>query len=483
MSIISESKLDFWIKHNYNVLFVGKHGVGKTHSIIDAFNRNNLNWLYFSASTLDPFVDLIGVPKEVVDDNGNRYLDLVRPKALQNDEVEAIFFDEYNRSKPKVRNAVMELIQFKSINGKKFNNLKVIWAAINPDDENEDELKYDVETLDPAQKDRFHVIVNVPYSVDKSYLVNKYGDYVGSGATEWWNGLTKELKDLCSPRRLDYALNVYNNGGDMYDVLDKKLNVTKLISQIKSGSFKSALKTLFKNKNDDANDEFFSNVNNQDGALEYIKGNRDYVDYFIRFYPKEIRAKLLDDKAWETLLLSDSVRPWMEGIVQEKLTFLYAKGSFKKNAKDKQMAQKYLDYLGQNKTINNLPARDLQENIDKLNSNSTYVRKEGLTGLVATLDNMTAINKQEAEKIIEELCKFIGRSQSHTLKSLNKKFEGVIRLINELSGLSNNEINSIIRSYSTSDKVNNVFKKIKVKDGTTIGDIAFDDEEDNDYYF
>jgi len=103
--------------------------------------------------------------------------------------------------------------------------------------------------------------------------------------------------------------------------------------------------------------------------------------------------------------------------------------------------------------------------------------------LVATLDNITAINKQEAEKIIEELCKFIGRSQSHTLKSLNKKFEGVIRLINELSGLSNNEINSIIRSYSTSDKVNNVFKKIKVKDGTTIGDIAFDDEEDNDYYF
>ena len=41
-------------------------------------------------------------------------------------------FDELNRAKPKVRNAVMELIQFRSINGIKFNNLRMIWAAINP---------------------------------------------------------------------------------------------------------------------------------------------------------------------------------------------------------------------------------------------------------------------------------------------------------------------------------------------------------------
>ena len=43
--------------------------------------------------------------------------------------------DEFSRAHKKVRNAVMELIQFKSINGRKFKNLKIVWAAINPDDD------------------------------------------------------------------------------------------------------------------------------------------------------------------------------------------------------------------------------------------------------------------------------------------------------------------------------------------------------------
>ena len=128
MSDLKNEKLDFWIQNSYNVLFVGKHGVGKTSIIKNAFERAGLRWKYFSASTLDPWVDLVGVPKEIQTEEGN-YLDLVRPKEFQYDEVDALFFDEFNRSHKKVRNAVMELLQFKSINGKKFNNLKIVWAA------------------------------------------------------------------------------------------------------------------------------------------------------------------------------------------------------------------------------------------------------------------------------------------------------------------------------------------------------------------
>ena len=134
--MISNTKLDFWIQNNYNVILRGRHGVGKTACIKEAFDRNNLKWLYFSASTMDPWVDFIGVPKEKVE-NGISYLDLVRPKAFAEDEVEALFFDEYNRSASKIRNAVMELIQFKSINGKQFKNLKIVWAAINPEDKDQ----------------------------------------------------------------------------------------------------------------------------------------------------------------------------------------------------------------------------------------------------------------------------------------------------------------------------------------------------------
>ena len=164
--------LDFWISNKLNVLFHGRHGVGKTSMIIQSFERNNIRFKQFSAATMDPWVDFIGVPKEQRDEKGS-FLELVRPKDFRDDEVEAIFFDELNRSHKKVRNAVMEIIQFKSINGKKFPNLKMIWGAVNPDDD--DELKYDVETLGPAQSDRFQVQIEIPYKPYKQYFVEKYG--------------------------------------------------------------------------------------------------------------------------------------------------------------------------------------------------------------------------------------------------------------------------------------------------------------------
>ena len=133
---------------------------------------------------MDPWVDFVGVPKEKIDANGVSYLDLIRPKHFQNDEVEAIFFDEFNRANKKILNSVMELIQFKSINGKKFNNLKIIWAAINPEDDEQEH--YSVEELDPAQLDRFHVIVDVPYIPNADYFRKVYGNDMADSAITWW---------------------------------------------------------------------------------------------------------------------------------------------------------------------------------------------------------------------------------------------------------------------------------------------------------
>lgn len=166
------AKLASFYNNRQNVLLIGKHGVGKTAMIKKVFEDAGLilgeSYLYFSASTLDPWTDLIGVPKEIIDEDGDRVLDFVRPKALsKNSKIEAIFFDEYNRAPKKIRNAIMELIQFKSINGKKFPNLKVVWAAINP--ETEEEI-YDVEKLDPAQKDRFEIPLPIPYECDSDYF-------------------------------------------------------------------------------------------------------------------------------------------------------------------------------------------------------------------------------------------------------------------------------------------------------------------------
>lgn len=231
---------DFWVENKLNVLFRGKHGVGKTAVVIETFNRHKLRWKYFSASTLDPWVDFVGVPREATDEKGNVYLDLVRPKEFAADEVEAIMIDEYNRGAKKVKNAVMELLQFKSINGKRFNNLRMVWAAINPDDDADN--SYDVDKMDPAQLDRFHVHVDVPYQPDLDFFVGKYGTEIGNGACEWWNGQKDDVKKIVSPRRLDYAVGIFGAGGDLKDVLPNGVNLKELEKRIRSGSFLSGLK-------------------------------------------------------------------------------------------------------------------------------------------------------------------------------------------------------------------------------------------------
>lgn len=224
---------DFWIENGLNVLFIGRHGVGKTTMIENAFKRHNIRHKYFSASTMDPFLDFIGVPKEMHDEKGP-YLELVKPKEFRDDEVEALFFDEFNRSPKKIRNAVMELIQFKSINGRKFPNLKFVWAAINPEDD--ENASYDVEPLDPAQKDRFHIQIELPYKPSVTYFEQKFGEDIADSACDWWNNLPDDAKKEVSPRRLDMALEIHKKGGNLRHVISPVANIEKLAYALKHGS-------------------------------------------------------------------------------------------------------------------------------------------------------------------------------------------------------------------------------------------------------
>ncbi len=287
--MLNSAKLDFWIQLNQNVLFVGRHGVGKTSIVVDAFDRAHLKWKYFSAATMDPWVDFIGVPKEQVTPEGVSYLDLIRPLDFQLDQVEAIFFDEFNRGHKKVRNAVMELLQFKSINGRKFNNLRMIWVAINPDDDTE----YDVEKLDPAQRDRFHVTVQVPYKPDLDFFVNKYGEAVGRAACAWWHELPGEAKDAVSPRRLDYALHLWLMQGDMKDALPPKVSVAKLLSIIKGGPIYDRLKEVFKRKSDIEAKSLMEDENCFSAAVPHLLKKPRWMWYFLPFAPAEKLSALI----------------------------------------------------------------------------------------------------------------------------------------------------------------------------------------------
>ena len=292
MSKQFDALLDFWLKNNMNVLLEGEHGFGKTAVVGNTFERNGLRWKYFSASTMDPWVDLVGVPKEHTDAEGETYLKLIRPREFQKDEYDAIFFDEFNRAPKKVRNAVMELIQFKSINGHKFNNLKVVWAAINPHDEND---TYDVEKLDPAQIDRFHVLYQVPSIPDKDYFYKQYGVDMGKAAIEWWNGIPDKERKNVSARRLQYVLDCYIAGGDIKYLVHKSTNPSKLLMVLSSGSLIEKLKAILDAKDEKALKAFLKKDNHFEVAVDLMKNDLDAIDAIVPFVDEERLMRLTHD--------------------------------------------------------------------------------------------------------------------------------------------------------------------------------------------
>lgn len=301
--MLNKEKLRKYLDNGFNVLLEGTHGLGKTAVIKEIFESKNLNWKYFSASTMDPWIDFIGVPK-TVNKNGQDVLELVKPQEFANDEVEAIFFDEFNRAPAKVINAVMELIQFKSINGKKFNNLKVVWAAINPYDE---EGTYSVEQIDAATKDRFHIQIQIPLELDTTYLIKTHGD-ISKPFIKWWNELPKDLKIQVSPRRLDYAIQVHKAEGDLRDVLVSSSNVKKLEEYIKEMNKGLELSILIK-KGEKELKEFFT-LENTMRYGEQILQNKKYaslVKYFHKDYIESNIQKKNGNKL-TTLLIQEALK-------------------------------------------------------------------------------------------------------------------------------------------------------------------------------
>jgi len=195
-----------------NVIAIGHHGVGKTQMIREETQRQNLSMKYYSSSTLDPWSDLVGIPIPVDAQTGKRdtgkQLDFIRPADIEDAEI--VFFDELNRSHPKVMDAVLECIQFHTINGKPLPRLKMVWAAINPPDD-----IYEVNELDPVLADRFHVHLPVPADPSISYYTKKAGIPQGlaKALVTWWHrDLDDNLRQMISPRRLEYMGQNYSKG-------------------------------------------------------------------------------------------------------------------------------------------------------------------------------------------------------------------------------------------------------------------------------
>lgn len=333
-------KLDLWIKNNENVLLIGKHGVGKTAMVRQAFERNKVKWKYFSASTMDPWVDFVGVPKECTKNMGGEeisFIKMVKPLDFALGEVEAIFLDEFNRSPKKIRNAVLELIQFKSVNGDRFPNLRMVWAAVNPEDDSD---TYDVERMDPAQLDRFQIHKNIEYRPDADYFRNKFGAVQADGAMSWWDQLDESTKSIVSPRRLDYALTGYSKGGDLRDYLPQECGVSKLLHVLKEGPVTKKLSQFMSDGDRDGAEKWLKVENNFSAASKFICQSQTIMKWFAPIMPKEkIVALMHQDEKFRKHVIN--------GVSTEK-AFFDVCSDLVSAKDDSQMAVKIKRHLTQN---------------------------------------------------------------------------------------------------------------------------------------
>jgi len=317
-----KEKLVLYAKNNLNVMFVGPHGVGKTtvaRQVIE--DELKLKYKYYSSSTLDPWADLVGIP---VPDKKTKTSDFYRPQDLEN--AEAIFFDELNRAHPRVLNAVLEIVQFKTINGQPLPNLKFVWCAVNPPGGD-----YQVEDMDPALIDRFHCYIRMEPEINIEYMQTKFSKKIATCLSEWWNqDLEANQQSILTPRRIEYIGTLIDKGipwkdsipqGHTFPIhsLDERLN---LLSDDKKNPLKISKENI---------------LNNKDKFLDALKEN---VSIGIKI-KKVINEQFDGNELFEIRdILEFMPKEWMASIKEKRLPIF--SDAFKEKFKDNKINYKKL---------------------------------------------------------------------------------------------------------------------------------------------
>lgn len=178
------------------VLLIGRHGTAKT-MLTEALARSlGMKFIAYDASKA-MFEDVIGFPspKSLQEANTIEYV----PTPLSIWDKEFILIDEISRATPSMQSKWLEIIRSRQIMGKKVENLKYVFAAMNPPGEYIGAMP-----LDEALASRFAFIITVPEAcnMQKETLV-KIIENVSScdavAATSLHNGnnvTAPELKEL-----------------------------------------------------------------------------------------------------------------------------------------------------------------------------------------------------------------------------------------------------------------------------------------------
>lgn len=290
-----------------NVLLDGPHGQGKSSCIRAVATELGLSVKYFSASTLDPFADLVGIPVPVEHD-GKRCLVYHQSQELLKAEI--LVFDELNRAHPKVLNAVFEIIQFRQVNGTALPRLRAVIAAMNPPDGS-----YQVQELDPALVDRFHLHVSVRLGPDDAWFKTTFGEKLGGALLDWYRtDLDQTQQAAVSPRRLEYIGRAVEKGMDPAHAQPPKVKLPLHLLRLR---LKEAETPILNIENFVRNADRFADLVGQDlnvavrfaELLPMMKpSQKNAVKLVLLALPSEILAKLLGQQPFVFTKTEEAVR-------------------------------------------------------------------------------------------------------------------------------------------------------------------------------
>lgn len=200
---LRECKIDFWLFKGKNILLIGATGVGKTQLFRDGMARLGLSFDTNVAQWSTPVVDFVGADPSTAD---ALYFD-----ALQNDRV--------------AQEAAKEIISLRRWRGKPVKDSAVVWGAYTLNSPSDQEIDRDL-------RQKFDVTVEVPSLPLPAYFERKFGKAISDAAIRWWRDLGKDEAAEVNPRRLEAALTMWQQKGDIRDTLVPACGVYKLVAAL-----------------------------------------------------------------------------------------------------------------------------------------------------------------------------------------------------------------------------------------------------------